>query len=214
MTSPTPPSEPAYADRTYRSGAGLVSGALLLLLLVWLGVDAVVRGSGWTPWLALAVMLTAIPLIVAFTLRPAVYANEERIRIRNPLRTIVLPWSDVSAVRAKYSTEIHTHSGTKYQLWAVPVSLRERKRAARTAGRRAHGDRRGGTSVHADVSDSQARMASADQTVGDLRQLAEHAAADPGKATGTTTASVRWAYELIAPAAAGAVLLVVLLAIR
>ncbi|MBM7437249.1 PH domain-containing protein [Streptomyces sp. HB132] len=214
MTSPTPPSEPTYADRTYRSGAGLVSGALLLLLLVWLGVDAVVRGSGWTPWLALAVMLTAIPLIVAFTLRPAVFADAERIRIRNPLRTIVLPWSDVAAVRAKYSTEIHTHSGTKYQLWAVPVSLRERKRAARTAGRPAPGDPRGRTSVHTDVSDSQARMASADQTVGDLRELAEHAAAGPEKATATTTASVRWAYELIAPAAAGAVLLVVLLAIR
>ncbi|MEV2244920.1 PH domain-containing protein [Streptomyces sp. NPDC049970] len=211
MTSPTPPAEPAYSDRIFRSGAGLVGGALLILLTGWLGVDAVFRGEGRVPWLALAALLTVIPLIVAFTLRPAVFADEERIRIRNPFRTIVLPWKDVSTVRAAYSSEVFTHGGDKYQLWAVPVSLRERKRAARKATQRAHDDPYGRTSAHADVRDSQARTAAADQTVGDLRELAERAAAHPDKAT--TTASVRWAYEVIAPAAVGAVLLVVLLAI-
>ncbi|CAM5434596.1 PH domain-containing protein [Streptomyces atroolivaceus] len=211
MTSPTPPTEPSYADRTFRSGAGLVSGALLILLAGWIGGDAVVRGAGWVPWLALATLLTVVPLIVAFTLRPAVFADEERIRIRNPFRTIVLPWSDVSTVRAAYSSEIFTHGGAKYQLWAVPVSLRERKRAARKATQQAHDDPYGRTSVHADVRDSHARAAAADQAVGELRELAERAAAR--KEQGTTTASVRWAYEVIAPAAVGAVLLVVLLAI-
>ncbi|MFE5241910.1 MULTISPECIES: PH domain-containing protein [unclassified Streptomyces] len=211
MTSPTPPSEPAYADRTFRSGAGLVSGILLILLVGWIGGDAVFQGRGWVPWLALASLLMVVPLIVAFTLRPAVFADEERIRIRNPFRTIVLPWSDVSTVRAAYSSEIFTHAGAKYQLWAVPVSLRERKRAARRAGQQAHDDPYGRTSVHADVRDSQARAAAADRTVNDLRELAERAAAR--KEPGTTTASVRWAYEVIAPAVVGAVLLVVLLAI-
>ncbi|MFB4422359.1 PH domain-containing protein [Streptomyces sp. QL37] len=211
MTSPTPPAEPAHADRTFRSGAGLVSGVLLILLVGWIGGDAVVQGKGWVPWLALAALLAVIPLIVAFTLRPAVFADEERIRIRNPFRTIVLPWTDVSTVRAAYSSEVFTHSGDKYQLWAVPVSLRERKRAARKATQQAHDDPYGRTSVHADVRDTQARAAAADQTVSDLRELAEGAAAR--KAEGTTTASVRWAYEVIAPAVVGAVLLVVLLAI-
>lgn len=114
-------------------------------------------------------------------------------------------------MRAAYSSELFTHDGTKYQLWAVPVSLRERKRAARKAGQQAHDDPYGRTSVHADVRDSQARAAAADQVVGDLRELAERAAAR--KEPGTVTASVRWAYEVIAPAAVGAVLLVVLLAI-
>ncbi|MFE6187435.1 PH domain-containing protein [Streptomyces sp. NPDC056465] len=211
MTSPTPPADSAHADRTYRSGAGLVSGALLILLVGWIGGDAVAQGEGRVPWLALAALLTVVPLIVAFTLRPAVFAGEERIRIRNPFRTIVLPWTDVSTVRAAYSSEILTHSGATYQLWAVPVSLRERKRAARRAGQRAHDDPYGRTSVHADVRDSQARAAAADQTVGDLRELAERATAH--NRPGTVTASVRWAYEVIAPAVVGAVLLVVLLAI-
>ena len=211
MTSPTPPDEPAYADRTYRSGAGLVSGVLLILLVGWIGGDAVFRGAGWVPWVALAALLTVIPLIVAFTLRPAVFADEERIRVRNPFRTIVLPWSDVSTVRASYSSELFTHSGAKYQLWAVPVSLRERKRAARKAARQATDDPYGRTSATADVRDTQARVAAADRTVADLRELAERAGHREGP--GTTTASVRWAYEVLAPAAVGAVLLVVLLAI-
>lgn len=103
---------------------------LLILLVGWIGGDAVAQGKGWVPWLALAALLTVIPLIVAFTLRPAVFADVERIHIRNPFRTIVVPWADVSTVRATYSSEIFTHDGAKYQLWAVPVSLRERKRAA------------------------------------------------------------------------------------
>lgn len=205
MTSPTPPAEPAYADRAFRSGAGLVSGTLLILLACWLGGDAVVRGDGWVPWWALAVMLTLIPLIVAFTLRPAVFAGEERIRIRNPFRTIVLPWTDVSDVRASFSSELFTRDGRKYQLWAVPVSLRERKRAAKRTARDAQGERRGRTLTPAD--DSPAR-ATADQSVQDLRGLAERAAERPEAST--TTASVRWAYEVIVPAVAGAVLLVVL----
>ncbi|WP_432102372.1 PH domain-containing protein [Streptomyces sp. bgisy091] len=211
MTSPTPPTEPTHAERTYRSGAGLVGGALLILLVGWIGGDAVVQGEGRTPWLALAALLTVVPLIVAFTLRPAVFADEERIRIRNPFRTIVLPWTDVSSVRASYSSEVFTHEGAKYQLWAVPVSLRERKRAARKATQQAHDDPYGRASVHADVRDSQARAAAADRTVNDLRELAERAEAR--KEAGAVTASVRWAYEVIAPAVVGAVLLVVLLAI-
>ncbi|WP_405388957.1 PH domain-containing protein [Streptomyces sp. NBC_01102] len=211
MTSPTPPAEPAYADRTFRSVPGLVGGALLILLVGWIGGDAVVRGNGWVPWQALAALLALIPLIVAFTLRPAVFAGEERIRIRNPFRTIVLPWTDVADVRASYSSEVFTQDGRKYQLWAVPVSLRERKRAARKATQAAHDDPYGRTSAHADVRDTHARAAAADQAVGDLRELAERGArrTEPS----TTTASVRWAFEVIAPAVVGAVLFVVLFAI-
>ncbi|WP_406454052.1 PH domain-containing protein [Streptomyces sp. NBC_00876] len=208
MTSPTPPSEHTYADRTFRSPAGLVGGALLLLLICWIAGDAAIRGEGRVPWLALAGLLAVVPLVIAFTLRPVVSASDERIRIRNPFRTITLPWTDVADVRAGYSSELFTQDGTKYQLWAVPVSLRQRKKVARQQSRQSMDDPYRRTAVTADVRDKKARVAPADQTVVDLRELAERAGDKP--VAGGTTASVRWAYEIIAPAVVGAVLLVVL----
>ncbi|WP_326767393.1 PH domain-containing protein [Streptomyces sp. NBC_01591] len=215
MTSPTPPAEPVYADRTFRSPAGIVGGVLLLLLICWIGGDALIRGDGNVPWLALAGMLTAVPLVVAFTLRPVVLANEQRIRIRNPFRTITMPWTEVADLRAGYSSELFTEGGAKYQMWAVPVSLRQRKKAARQQSRRSLDDPYDRTSVHADVRDTKARMAVADRTMADLRELVERAKAGaPASAeTAESSVSVRWAYEVIAPAVVGVVLLVVLLAI-
>ncbi|WP_406383485.1 PH domain-containing protein [Streptomyces sp. NBC_01618] len=218
MTSPTPPAEPTYADRAFRSPAGIVGGVLLLLLICWIGGDAVVRGDGRVPWLALAGLLTVVPLVAAFTLRPVVYANDRRIRIRNPFRTITVPWTEVADLRAGYSSELLTEDGTKYQLWAVPVSLRQRKKAARRQARQSADDPYGRTSVHADVRDSRSRMATADQTMADLSELMERAKTGTGaqpsesSASSESSGSVRWAYELIAPAVAGVVLLVVLLA--
>ncbi|SFY11179.1 PH domain-containing protein [Streptomyces atratus] len=217
MTSPTPPAEPVYADRTFRSPAGIVGGVLLLLLIFWIGGDAAIRGDSRVRWLAVAGMLTAVPLVVAFTLRPVVLANDRRIRIRNPFRTITMPWTEVSDLRAGYSSELFTEGGAKYQLWAVPVSLRQRKKAARQQSRRSLDDPYDRTSVQADVRDTKARMASADQTMADLRELVERAKAGAGASSAAAdstepSVSVRWAYEVIAPAVAGAVLLVVLFA--
>ncbi|HCA84748.1 MAG TPA: hypothetical protein DEQ61_04165, partial [Streptomyces sp.] len=135
---PEPEPRPVYADRVYRSGASLVGGALLLAIAAWLGIDAMIRGDGRTPWYALAGMLFATPLVVAFTLRPAVFAGEDRLRVRNPFRTITLPWGAVDAVRAGYSSEVLADD-RKYQMWAIPVSLRERKKAARQRARGAAG---------------------------------------------------------------------------
>lgn len=209
MTSPDQPSEPAYADRVFRSPAGIASGVLLLALALWLGGDALISGAGRAPWLALAGLLLAVPLIVAFTVRPAVFAGADRLRIRNPFRTITLPWSAVRSVRAGYSAEVFTESGKRFQMWAVPVSLRQRKRASRRQTHKSIDDPHGRTSATADVRDTKARIATADQTVSELRELAESAATRP-TAQGET--AVRWAYEVIGPAVAGLIVLIVLLA--
>ncbi|MFC0846533.1 MULTISPECIES: PH domain-containing protein [Streptomyces] len=209
MTSPTPPAEPTYADRVYRSAGGIAGGAVLLALGLWLAGDAIVRGHGSAPWLALAGLLCAVPLVFAFTIRPAVFAGDDRMRIRNPFRTITLPWAAVADVRAGYSSEVFDQSGTKYQLWSIPVSLRQRKRAARAQVRDSASDPYGRTSPTASA-DEKSRLAPADRTIRELRELAERNAGREGAQGGP---SVRWAYEVIAPAAAGAVLLIVLLAI-
>lgn len=199
MTTPSP-NEPVYADRVYRSPMAVVTGVLLLALIGWLCGDAVVRGEGTARWVGLAIGLLTVPLTVAFTVRPAVYANDDRMRVRNPFRVIVLPWGSVDAVRAGYSAEVLAE-GSKYQLWSVPVSLRERKKVNRRLSRQ--------DDAAAAAAAAGPERAAADRVVDELQELAERGAGRPG-AQGSVT--VRWAYEIIAPAVVGAVLLAVLLA--
>ncbi|MBL3667936.1 PH domain-containing protein, partial [Streptomyces sp. M2CJ-2] len=142
------PEGPEAEDRVYRSTPGIAGGVLLLVIVGWLCVDAVVTGEGRAPWLALATLLAIVPPVVAYTLLPAVYADDDRLRVRNPFRTIVLPWGRVAALRAGYTNEVVSDAGTKYQLWALPVSLRARKRAARKE-MRAAGERAQGVDVRA-----------------------------------------------------------------
>ncbi|CCK27863.1 integral membrane protein [Streptomyces davaonensis JCM 4913] len=212
----------------YRSPFGIVGGVMLLGIVLWLGIDALVQGSGRTQWLALASLILLVPVVVAFTLRPAVFANEERLRIRNPLRVIVLPWGQVASLRSGYSNEVVAKGGARFQLWAVPVSLRARKKAARRqaraeAERSGRGRGRGGRgagggglgfgglgSVGGSVDADGPARAETDKVMDDLRALME-AREKAESAQGDVT--VRWAYELIGPAVAGAVLLVVLLVV-
>jgi len=216
--SPAPePSEPESRDRIYRSPAGMAGGILLLVIAGWLGIDALVSGHGRTPWLALAAMILVVPLVVAFTLRPAVFANDDRLRVRNPFRAVALPWGSIAALRSGYSNEVVTKSGAKYQLWAVPVSLRARKKATRQQARVARGDSRGhGLGVLGGVAPrgpvpapAGPTRAQTDQIMDDLRELAEKSEMS-ARAQGEP--SVRWAYEVIGPTIAGAVLLAILLA--
>jgi hypothetical protein len=208
---PQPDEEPPYADRVYRSPGGIAGGVLLLGLGAWLGIDAILSGEGRTPWLALAGLLFAVPVVIAFTVRPAVYAGADRLLVRNPFRTITLPWGSVDTLRAGYTSEVLA-GGAKYQLWAVPVSLRQRKRAARQQSRAAATEPFGRTAGRGSGPGATAenRRAQADQTIGDLRELAE-SNADREGAQGEP--EVRWAFEVIAPTVTGAVLLVIMLMI-
>ncbi|BBA99711.1 putative integral membrane protein [Actinacidiphila reveromycinica] len=215
-TAPAGNGQPKYADRAYRSIAGVVGGVLLLVLAGWLGGDAVARGTGHTPWLALAAMLCAVPLIIAFTLRPVVYANDDRIRVRNPFRTITVPWSGVESIRAAYSTEMLA-GGRKFQLWAIPVSVRARKSAARQTERAQSGG--GRRDPFAAVPRRRPGQADADGTVrapsdravNELRELADRHRLE-AEAADRPNPVIRWCYEVIAPSAAGAVVLIVLAA--
>ncbi|MER6731651.1 PH domain-containing protein [Streptomyces puniciscabiei] len=219
------PPGPTVKDRIYRSPMALVGGVLLLAVVGWLGFDALFRGHGRAPWLALAAMILIVPLVIAFTLRPAVFAGEDRLRVRNPFRVISLPWGEIASLRSGYSNEVVAKSGGKYQLWSIPVSLRARKkaemrkaRAAAEAGRGGAPARRGfggfggmggfGGAGGADIAAGPTR-AEPDQAMDDLRDLLDRRG-EAESAQGEVT--VRWAYEVIAPTLAGAVLLLILLA--
>lgn len=219
---------PLNKDRIYRSPAALVGGVLLLAVVGWLGIDAVVAGEGRTPWLALATMLLLVPLVVAYTLRPAVYVNDDRLRVRNPFRLITLPWGEVASLRSGFSNEVYARTGEKYQLWALPVSLRARGRAARHESRAAaraardarvgggggggggRGGRGGGDGIGPGAVAPGPRRHESDRAMEEMRELREQrhgAEAAQGEVT------VRWAYEVVGPAVAGALLLAVLLAV-
>ncbi|KRV46934.1 hypothetical protein AQ490_09175 [Wenjunlia vitaminophila] len=215
MTSPdnrpgTPTPEPVYAARSYRSTSGIITGVLLLAVGGWLVGDAVLHGEGRVPWLALASLLMIAPVVVAFTLRPAVFASEERMVVRNPFRTITLPWSVVADLRSAYTVEALTED-RKYQLWAVPVSMRQRKRASRNQVRAATEDPYGRTTTSAFSRGAlhSPTKAWSDTAVDELRETLERNRDRP-EAAGE--AVVRWAFEVIGPTLAGAAVLAVLLA--
>ncbi|WP_306317739.1 MULTISPECIES: PH domain-containing protein [unclassified Streptomyces] len=195
---------PQASDRIYRSPAGIAGGVLLLLIGAWLGTDAVINGTGRTPWTVVAVLLFLVPLVVAFTVRPAVFGNEERLRVRNPFRDVTLPWAAVESFKSGYSNEVVDQAGTKYQLWSIPVSLRGRRKAQRQQLRATtKGDRAATTATVTPRS-------TGDQAMDELRELhATRSAAE--NAQGET--AVRWAYEIIAPTVLGAALLAILTAL-
>ncbi|MFD8816266.1 PH domain-containing protein [Streptomyces sp. NPDC059627] len=222
---------PLVKDRIYRSPQALIGGVLLLVIVGWLGIDALVRGHGRTPWLALAALILLVPLVVAFTLRPAVFAGEDRLRVRNPFRVITLPWGEIASLRSGYSNEVIVKSGAKYQLWAIPVSLRSRKKAARQQAKAQADARRGRSGTGAGGAGrglggfggfggfggqaepeqaSGALRAETDKVMDELREMLESKGPEES-AQGEVT--VRWAYEVAAPAVAGAVLLAILLAV-
>ncbi|MFJ3303310.1 PH domain-containing protein [Streptomyces sp. NPDC086549] len=224
--SPAPqPPVPATADRIYRSPMGIAGGVLLLAIGGWLGFDAVTSGHGRTPWLALAWLIFLVPLLVAFTLRPAVFANDDRLRVRNPLRVITLPWGEIASLRSGYSNEVVAKSGAKYQLWAIPVSLRARKKATRQQARAAAEAQRGGRpgsragaalgfgfgGARDGAASAGPTRAETDKVMDDLREILERHERERTAEGGEIT--VRWAYEIAAPVVAGAVLLAILLAV-
>ncbi|MEU9127327.1 PH domain-containing protein [Kitasatospora sp. NPDC048540] len=215
--------EPQFADRSYRSVPGIISGVMLLAVAGWLIVDAVISGTGKTPWIALAAApVFALP-VFAYTLRPVVYANERRLLVRNPLRTVEAPWAAVEGLRAGYSVELFA-GGKKYQVWAVPVSLRQRKRANRQAARaaaagdpvisggrpRPESGRPSNPSAGraARAGDADPTRAWSDQVVDSLQELAERNAARPDAAG---SVSVRWCWWIIAPTLAGLAAMIVLI---
>ncbi|GAA2130841.1 PH domain-containing protein [Kitasatospora kazusensis] len=203
-------SGPKYADRVYRSVPGVISGVLLLAVAAWLIIDAVLTGSGRTPWIALAAApLFAFP-VIAYTLRPVVLSNDDRLLVRNPIRTVHAPWASVEGFKAGYSVELFA-AGKSYQVWAVPVSLKQRKRAtARATRAAAGGDPEASRTTRARRPDeADPTRAWSDQVVDSLQETAERNAGLPGAAGPVT---VTWCWWVIAPTLAGLVALAALLA--
>ncbi|MFE0464939.1 PH domain-containing protein [Kitasatospora sp. NPDC058965] len=209
------PADGPKTDQVFRSTPGMISGILLLLCAAWLIIDAVVTGHGKTPWIALAAgPVFGLP-VFAYTLRPAVLAGQDRLLVRNPLRTIVAPWAAVEGLRSSYSAELTT-GGRTYQVWAVPVSLRQRKKAMRRhslsaaavdprAARVGALSRPGRGAV---LGAPDPTRAWSDQVVDFLRERAEINAVRP---TAQGESTVTWYWPVIVPTLVALAVLIVLI---
>jgi hypothetical protein len=73
---------------------------------------------------------------------PAAFSYGEYLLIRNPFRRIEIAWPRVESITARLSTVVETvpeegeeGKAQKFTIWAVPVSMHERRKADRAAAK-------------------------------------------------------------------------------
>ncbi|WP_034089905.1 PH domain-containing protein [Streptacidiphilus albus] len=220
------PDQP-FADRVYRSTMGAVAGGLLIVLILWLFVDTVLHGHGRDVWLALSGTVCFVPLLGAYTMWPCVRTNAQRLVVRNPLRTITVPWAALETVRATLSVEMEAE-GRKFQLWAIPVSLRQRKRSNRQAMKATTGETggfgllgrgravrdpylTGGPGRNAPMQPTAPSRALADAAVDEILKQRDTQLTAQGEAALSGQVQVAWTWWIIAPIVGGAIALAALL---
>jgi hypothetical protein len=220
----------------YRTLGALTSGVLMIVFGL-AGVIAFGFGSEKHP---LAASISAALAVAGFVggLYPAAFSYSDRLVVRNPFRTIVLAWPNVGSVVARLSLIVTAEedgadgtrrAGKSFTVWAIPVSLRERRkfdrsaakvmRASRTDAMRmakfatntdsmVHGGRGSGLMRGVQGVDAIETQAFADQAVREMRDRKDHYREAGGD--GSAVASqVRWTWWTLAPVVLVAVLIVV-----
>lgn len=81
-----------------------------------------------------AVLATVTGLAYALALRPRVIADQAGLTIVNPFRDHHVPWSAIQAVGTGEWVQVHSASGRAISCWALYISARTKRRAARVAG--------------------------------------------------------------------------------
>ena len=130
MTTPTEPTNgPAGKPTVYRGPLALAGGVIVLLFCVAGAIDLIAEvGTADLP--GAAGLLLGGALSFAYGVYPAAFSNDEALVVRNPLRTIELPWGAVTRLSAQLSFIVHT-AHRRFTVWAVPVSVRDRRKADR-----------------------------------------------------------------------------------
>lgn len=113
----------------YRGPAALIGGALVVLFCGFGAIDLLIE-SGTQDLVAAAILTLVAVLAALYGVYPAAFAWNDRLVVRNPFRTIDLPWDAVTDLSARLSFMAHTES-RRFTVWAIPVSLRERRRFER-----------------------------------------------------------------------------------
>jgi hypothetical protein len=232
---------PAPADGTstpsaekptaYRTVGSLATGALLVVFGA-IFILAFGLGSDKHPVGATVGFLMLVSGVIG-GIYPAAFSYSDRLSVRNPFRRIDISWPRVDSVTARLSMVVETlpeeGKSHKYTVWAIPVSMRDRRKADRTAAKKVRtaraesakqaaggGDIAGSAmgaagygrpkSLRADPVDS---MAFADQAVSEMRDRQRACKTSVEKAAGTR---IVWTWYTVAPFGLSVVLLVAAIA--
>ena len=227
---PAPPPgysrQPTEKPTVYRGPGAVLGGAVVFLFCIGGGLDLLIE-EGTVDMPGAAVMFLVAALAFAYGIYPAVFSGEDALVVRNPLRTITIPWGVVTRLAAQLSFIAFTTT-QRYTVWAVPVSIRDRRKAERTRLRdisrqTRQGDRqppRFATSLSFGASRSRPgmegieKLSYADQAVSEMSARREawcdregiDPEADP---TGTEIPEISWNPATIAPIAVCAAFVIV-----
>ncbi|MFG1941872.1 hypothetical protein [Nonomuraea sp. NPDC048826] len=117
--------------QVYRSKTAFVFGWVWVVFVAANVVDLVLRYSGQSSMVALAVLGTLTAVVYVVAIRPATVLTEPGLLGRTPLRTTFVPWASVDDVSVSHSINV-THSGEQLlHLWTPMTSARERAKAQR-----------------------------------------------------------------------------------
>jgi hypothetical protein len=133
-----PGAPPAEKPTSYRTVGSLATGALLVvfgaIFLLAFSLGSEVHPVGAT------VGLLMIVAGAVGGLYPAAFSHAEYLSIRNPFRRIDVSWPRVESIAARLSTEVRTvpeeGKARKFTIWAIPVSMHERRKADRSAAKK------------------------------------------------------------------------------
>jgi len=215
---PGPPPGPAEKPTVYRGPGAVFGGAIVFLFCLGGAIDLIAE-QGTVDLPGASAMLLVASLAFAYGVYPAAFSGPDALVVRNPLRTITVSWGIVTKLTAQLSFIAFTPV-QRYTVWAVPVSIRDRRKAERGRLRdmarqhRGEQDQRrrfgGGLAFgasHPTASTSGGeidRLSYADQAVGEMMARREawfhRTGLDPeAEPPGTEVPTIRWNVATIAP---------------
>ncbi|WP_084963726.1 PH domain-containing protein [Thermoactinospora rubra] len=119
--------------QTYRSTGAFAIAWVWMAFAAFNVWDLTAHYTGKSTLVAAAVLAVITVVVYITGLRPATVFTEEALRVRNPLRTIVAPWSAVGEARASHAISVEYGEGHQMRLWTPMASSRERAKAQRQA---------------------------------------------------------------------------------
>lgn len=231
--APTDGATAPFAEKptSYRTVGSLGTGALLVVFGA-IFLLAFSLGSETHP-VGATVGLVMIVTGAVGGLYPAAFSHAEYLTIRNPFRRIDVSWPRVESIAARLSTEVRTVEeegrAHKFTIWAIPVSMHERRKADRSAAKKVRSARAESAKQAAgsgDVAgsaigaagygrpkalreDPLESMAFADQAVVEMRERQRACKTSAEKAAATR---VTWTWYTVAPFGVSVALLVAAIA--